>query len=162
MDAGKKSYKLEIGMAAFVAIVVLGVAYNAIAILRADLNLANTTQQLSTHLRLAHEEANFENAQYGFAIDDAGYVFYRRAAVDEAWQRITDDTLFPQQKLPGHKDLQVIVDGELARLQQEQPQIILQPNEMQTFSLQFTDKDDREYAIIANEDGEIVWVADSR
>jgi hypothetical protein len=160
MEAGKKSNKLEIAMALFVAIVVFGVAYNAITMLRGDLNLANTTQQLSTQLRLAQEEADFEKAEYGFALDENGYAFYRRENDQAIWQRITDDTLFPQQRLPAYKDLQIVVAGELAHLEDGQPQIILQPGEMQAFSLQFIDLDDREYTIEANEEGEIIWAGE--
>lgn len=146
-------------MAVFVAAVVLGVAINAITLLRKDLDLENTTQQLSSRLRLAQQEAQFEQAEYAFGVESFGYVFYKRDAIDEAWQRITNDTLFPQQKLPHYKDLQITVDGKLAQLEQGEPQIILHPDYAQTFSLQFIDDHDREYTISANENGEITWVA---
>lgn len=148
---------IELMVVIFVISLILGMATFSMGVFQTSHDLENTTQALSSRLRLAAMEATFDQEALGMAVDESGYRFYRKDAQTHDWVLITDDSLFKAQAFPAGTDLSLTIDGVVQNLSQTLPQLVLKQGEIHPFSLKFKDKEARVFEISLNAQGEIVW-----
>lgn len=148
---------VELLVVLLVLSLVAGVAVFSMGIYKDTHNLENSTQALSSRLRLAQMEALFEQEAIGIALDERGYRFYRKDLAESRWELIKDDSFFRPESFPSHTQLSLIINGEVQAPGQGTPQLILQQGSVLPFALSFHDKDNHGYEIHLNEEGEIEW-----
>jgi general secretion pathway protein H len=148
---------VELLVVLLVLSLVAGVAVFSMGVFKSSHNLENTTQGLSSRLRLAQMEALFEQQALGIAVDERGYKFYRKNTAEGDWELISDDSLFKAQAFPNHTQLQLTVNGKVQSLSQDEPQLVLLQGELVPFSISFQDNNNHLYEISLNSEGEIVW-----
>lgn len=156
MSRSKGFTLIELLVVLFVLSLVAGVTVFSMGVFQSSHDLENTTQALSSRLRLAQMEATFDQEAVGIAVDETGYRFYRKNPQFDKWELITDDTLFKSQSFPDKTDLQFMVAGKIQSLTQAEPQLILQQGDVAPFSLTFKEGK-QAYEISLNPQGEIVW-----
>jgi len=148
---------VELLVVLLVLSLVTGLALFSMGVFKSSHNLENTTQALSSRLRLAQMEALFEQQALGIAVDEKGYRFYRKNSSDADWELISDDSLFKSQAFPSNTQLTLTINGKAQSLSQDKPQLILLQGDLTPFSLSFNDKENHAYEISLNSQGEIVW-----
>jgi general secretion pathway protein H len=148
---------VELLVVLLVLSLVAGVAVFSMDVFKSSHNLENTTQALSSRLRLAQTEALFEQQALGIAVDERGYKFYRKNSSDQEWELIVNDSLFKSQAFPSNTQLKLTVNGQDQSLSQDKPQLIMLQGELTPFSFSFNDKNNHAYEISLNTEGEIVW-----
>lgn len=148
---------IELLVVLFVLSLIVGVAVFSMGVFQSSHDLENTTQALSSRLKLAQMEATFEQDALGIAVDQSGYRFFRKNSPQEEWTVISDDSLFKSQNFPHNTVLKLTINGKEQPLGQGLPQLVLQQGDLSPFSLTFKDEDDRAYEISLNAQGEIVW-----
>jgi general secretion pathway protein H len=148
---------IELLVVLLVLSLVASMAVFSMGIFKDSHNLENSTQALSSRLRLAQLEALFEQEALGIALDERGYRFYRKDPLGSHWELIQNDSFFRAEDFPRDTTLSLIINGQAQSLGQTSPQLVLQQGAVAPFALSFHDKDNHGYEIHLNEEGEIEW-----
>lgn len=148
---------IELLVVLFVLSLVVGIAMFSMGVFKSSHNLENTTQALSSRLRLAQMEALFEQEAVGVSVNEQGYQFYRKLSPDSDWILITDDSLFKSQQFPHNTKFHLSINGQEQPAKSGIPQLILQQGLLSPFEMVFEDEHHRAFEIGVNEQGEIVW-----
>ena len=118
--------------------------------------IKQSSEQVTSLLQLAKEQAIFNSQDYALSIWESGYAFY--TLNETGWVAVAGDRIFRARNLPNGLEFSLYLDELKVLLEQEdkqEPQIfITSDGEFSPFKLEITDRQEWLFTISFDETGE--------